>query len=270
MIITRERLAEIIDQELAQFLSESPKKKGETNAQFRARLDRERRNKKRRSGKQQVSRKETPASTLKAITDALNQLGYKVSSRESSPGVTKAWLQGPWDGESSDGDQIASVLNSAGIPCKAERSYGDKFMVRGPGFEMEVQDEDDIDADNNARRFRPQLYVGVYRGGPRGEEERMGIDTTDLGESDLHEGKANRSEEQFTDELMAAAEGIDGVENVRGYPSLGMMTRDSGFVATMQGGSKFQVTIVQSAADSDEDDDEEDDGSWAYAAKVNK
>lgn len=91
----------------------------------------------------------------------------------------------------------------------------------------------------------------------------------------LNEKKYPMGEEDdvaFSDRLAELVDDLEGVRNVQSYPSIGMMTRNAGFVVTMDNGAAFQVTIVQSAGafQGEEEDEDEDDGSWEYAARVNR
>lgn len=174
MIITRQRLAEIIDEELAQVLTEThPKRRpGESYAQYKRRTE------KARKQRQAKPRKETPISRAKRIIDVLKAAGYKVTSREQSAGSFRVWLKG----DTTDADGLVAILGPVGGQLYAP-SWGGERSVRGPGFEAHLQDE-----NSNRRNSGAYVWLNVYKGGVRGEEEEMGIDTGDLGEMDEAKG----------------------------------------------------------------------------------
>jgi len=64
-------------------------------------------------------------------------------------------------------------------------------------------------------------------------------------EDDNDDEEMGMTEEQFAEELAEVTEEIDGVRNVRSYPSVGMMTNNAGFVVSMNDGTTFQITIVE-------------------------
>lgn len=155
----------------------------------------------------------TPASKLKSITDALKKLGLVVASREQSPGATKAWMKRSMGGRNIPikASELVSALRDAGIDCKVtEPAYYRDPGVTGTGFMIEIQTDDDRGDTSEGGGKASMIYIGVYKGGRRGEEEQMGIDTADLGEADdpgdtggmyVNENETDRLVDEVLDEL---------------------------------------------------------------------
>ena len=98
----------------------------------------------------------SPSSKRGWLVKKLESLGFKVHSREQSPGALKAWLDNP------AGVKFADVAKALGEKVRA-KSFGQK-VIEGPGYEIELQSKDGV-------------YVAVYRKGTAGQEYEMGIDT---------------------------------------------------------------------------------------------
>lgn len=148
-----------------------------------------------KAAKRSSKRKQSPASLMKQITDALATLGYKVGSREKNSGSLKAWLD-PVGGRpksaryDDDFNDLSSptpepvnrrspgriamrykkALVAAGLPVTVS---GDQYetVLRGKDFDVILSPADG--GDVGAPVF-VQVFAGKYAA-----DEREGIDTTD-------------------------------------------------------------------------------------------
>jgi len=107
-------------------------------------------------------RKLSSAQLMKQVTDELAKHGYKVTSRTRNRGSLKAWLVGP----KPDMEALSKVLHGEYEPAMSRWNPAE---INTPEFRVTEQlPEEDA-----------TLFVQVF-GGERAEEERSGVDTTDL------------------------------------------------------------------------------------------
>lgn len=100
-----------------------------------------------------------PASLMKQLTDHFAKLGYRVDSREKTPGANKVWMSNT---KETSADTIFSHLKQIFPQARdVSGSFGKEYM--GSGFQIEVQGPHSI-------------FISVTLKRPQGKEYEMGLD----------------------------------------------------------------------------------------------
>jgi len=116
----------------------------------------------------------------KSIIDVLLAMGFKVDGREQSAGALKTWLTAP---NAVTLKEIVAALTTNFSGTKLEDWDGDmQPEIRGPGFQIEKQDDGSI-------------FLAVYAG-PKAKEYAMGLDEDSAGDtidSDMQDPKRRQA-----------------------------------------------------------------------------
>jgi len=105
----------------------------------------------------------SPVAVLKAV-------GFNTTSYEGFPGAKRHWMSGPGAGRQQI-DRAVRALKSAGYNMRKQSHPEELEGWDGPGFSVKLLSKEQGGG----------LVVSIYRKGPMGELEQMGIDTGDLG-----------------------------------------------------------------------------------------